>query len=192
MSEYPRENPEEFGPALAMEILGDIVPSHGNVRNFLEQVVLAPLNDAAQETAGEAAANNALEALGEMYEIGGSDLATGFRSVAGAEDAAGGERVLSQPAPGISQDPGAAAFFDVDNTLVQGASIFLFAVGLVERGFIGKRDLAGMIWKQLKFRVSGAENAADVARPASRPSNSSEATALTKWSGSRSRSSTTR
>ncbi|ALA66609.1 phosphoserine phosphatase [Corynebacterium lactis RW2-5] len=155
---------EDFNPTLAMDILNEIIPSHGNVRNFLEQVALAPLNDEAQEEAGAAAARNALEALGGMYEIGGTDLATGFRSVAGAEDAAGGERILSQPTPGIARDPGAAAFFDVDNTLVQGASIFLFAVGLVERGFISKRDLVGMIWKQLKFRVSGAENAADVAK----------------------------
>lgn len=160
MSEFSAVNRSPF----PIDILGDLASSQGNVRNFLEQVALAPLNDEAQEEAGAAAAANALEALGEVYDVGGEELATGFRSVAGAEDAAGGARVLSQPIPGVERDQGAAAFFDVDNTLVQGASIFLFAMGLVERGFIKKRDLAGMIWKQLKFRISGAENAADVAK----------------------------
>lgn len=160
MSEFSAVNRSPF----PIDMLGDLASSQGNVRNFLEQIVLAPLNDEAQEEAGTAAAANALEALGEVYDVGGEELATGFRSVAGAEDAAGGARVLSQPIPGVERDQGAAAFFDVDNTLVQGASIFLFAMGLVERGFIKKRDLAGMIWKQLKFRISGAENAADVAK----------------------------
>ena len=160
VSEFSADNRSPF----PIDMLGDLASSQGNVRNFLEQVVLAPLNDEAQEEAGAAAAANALEALGEVYDVGGEELATGFRSVAGAEDAAGGARVLSQPIPGVERDQGAAAFFDVDNTLVQGASIFLFAMGLVERGFIKKRDLAGMIWKQLKFRISGAENAADVAK----------------------------
>ncbi|WP_115598053.1 HAD family hydrolase [Corynebacterium amycolatum] len=160
VSEFSAVNRSPF----PIDMLGDLASSQGNVRNFLEQIVLAPLNDEAQEEAGTAAAANALEALGEVYDVGGEELATGFRSVAGAEDAAGGARVLSQPIPGVERDQGAAAFFDVDNTLVQGASIFLFAMGLVERGFIKKRDLAGMIWKQLKFRISGAENAADVAK----------------------------
>lgn len=154
----------DSGSPFPIDILSDLVASQGNVRNFLEQVALAPLNDEAQEEAGTAAAANALETLGKVYDVGGEELVTGFRSVAGAEDAAGGARILSDPAPGVERDQGTAAFFDVDNTLVQGASIFLFAMGLVERGFIGKRELAGMLWKQLKFRVSGAENATDVAK----------------------------
>ena len=60
-------------------------------------------------------------------------------------------------------DPEAAAFFDVDNTLVQGASILLLARGLAKHKFFTTRDVIGMAWTQIKFRVSGTENADDVA-----------------------------
>ena len=60
-------------------------------------------------------------------------------------------------------DPEAAAFFDVDNTLVQGASIILLARGLAKHKFFTTRDLAGMAWTQGKFRLSGKENPDDVA-----------------------------
>jgi len=33
----------------------------------------------------------------------------------------------------VPADPGAAAFFDVDNTMMQGASIYYFARGLAKR-----------------------------------------------------------
>ena len=56
-----------------------------------------------------------------------------------------------------------AAFFDVDNTLVQGASIILLARGLAKHKFFTTRDLVGMAWTQGKFRLSGKENADDVA-----------------------------
>lgn len=163
MSDFSADIGSPF-PIDPIDIFEDLVSSQGNVRNFLEQVVLAPLNEKAQEAAGAAAAANALEALGRVYDVEGKDLATGFRSVAGAQRAAGGARELSDPIPGVERDRGAAAFFDVDNTLVQGASIFLFATGLVERKFISRRDLIGMLWKQLKFRVSGTEDPDDVAQ----------------------------
>jgi HAD superfamily hydrolase (TIGR01490 family) len=54
-------------------------------------------------------------------------------------------------------DPGAAAFFDVDNTMMVGASIFHFARGLAARKFFTTSDLAGFAWQQLKFRVGGRE-----------------------------------
>ena len=158
------EHFDDIGTVVPADILKEIIPSHGNVRNFLEHVALAPLNDSAQRAAGDAAARNALSALSEMYQIADTDLVTGFRSVTGAEAAAGGARTLSQPDPAVDPDAGAAAFFDVDNTLIQGASIFLFALGLVEHGFVRRRDLVGMLWKQMKFRISGSENAADVAK----------------------------
>ena len=60
-------------------------------------------------------------------------------------------------------DPQAAAFFDVDNTLIQGASIILLARGLAKHKFFTAQDVAGMAWSQIKFRVSGKENAGDVA-----------------------------
>ena len=60
-------------------------------------------------------------------------------------------------------DPKVAAFFDVDNTLIQGASIILLARGLAKHKFFNARDLAGLAWSQAKFRISGQENADDVA-----------------------------
>lgn len=68
-----------------------------------------------------------------------------------------------RPAEPFVPDPRVAAFFDVDNTLIQGASIILLARGLAKHKFFTGRDLAGMAWTQLKFRVSGRENADDVA-----------------------------
>lgn len=51
----------------------------------------------------------------------------------------------------------AAAFFDVDNTMMVGASIFHFARGLAARKFFTTSDLAGFAWQQVKFRVGGRE-----------------------------------
>jgi HAD superfamily hydrolase (TIGR01490 family) len=51
----------------------------------------------------------------------------------------------------------AAAFFDVDNTMMVGASIFHFARGLAARKFFTTSDLVGFAWQQLKFRIGGRE-----------------------------------
>jgi HAD superfamily hydrolase (TIGR01490 family) len=55
-------------------------------------------------------------------------------------------------------DPAAAAFFDVDNTIMRGASIYHFARGLAARKFFSSRDLARFAWGQATFRVRGMEN----------------------------------
>jgi HAD superfamily hydrolase (TIGR01490 family) len=60
----------------------------------------------------------------------------------------------------VPPDPGAAAFFDVDNTMMQGASIYHFARGLAARDFFTWRDLAQFAWKQVVFRVKGVEDPA--------------------------------
>lgn len=60
-------------------------------------------------------------------------------------------------------DPAAAAFFDVDNTIMRGASIYHFARGLAARKFFRTRDLARFAWGQVSFRVSGMENAEHIA-----------------------------
>ena len=49
----------------------------------------------------------------------------------------------------------AAAFFDVDNTLVHGASIYWFARGLASRRFFNSRDLLRFAWQQARFRMQG-------------------------------------
>lgn len=53
-----------------------------------------------------------------------------------------------------------AAFFDVDNTMLQGASIYHFARGLAARDFFTWRDLAAFGWKQVAFRLRGIEDVA--------------------------------
>jgi len=59
-------------------------------------------------------------------------------------------------------DPAAAAFFDVDNTMMRGASIYYFARGLAARHFFSTRDLALFGWRQVKFRVGGRESHGDM------------------------------
>ncbi len=61
------------------------------------------------------------------------------------------------PAP-AQPDLTAAAFFDVDNTMMMGASIFHFARGLASRKYFTSSDLAGFAWQQVKFRVGGRES----------------------------------
>ncbi|WP_030477965.1 HAD family hydrolase [Lentzea albidocapillata] len=58
----------------------------------------------------------------------------------------------------VPPDLTAAAFFDVDNTMMMGASIFHFARGLAARKYFSSSDLAGFVWQQLKFRVGGRED----------------------------------
>ena len=55
----------------------------------------------------------------------------------------------------VAPDPGAAAFFDVDNTMMIGASIFHFAKGLAARDFFTWRDLARFTARQARLRLSG-------------------------------------
>ncbi len=67
------------------------------------------------------------------------------------------------PAPTPSPDPQAAAFFDVDNTMIRGASIYFFGKGMAGRGLVTTRDLLNFGWEQLRFRVRGTEDLATVA-----------------------------
>lgn len=48
-----------------------------------------------------------------------------------------------------------AAFFDVDNTIIRGASAFHIARGLKQRGYFRNRDLIRFGWEQLKYLVFG-------------------------------------
>ncbi len=60
-------------------------------------------------------------------------------------------------------DPTSAAFFDVDNTLMQGASIFHLARGLHRREFFTTREMLGAAWKQAYFRIAGIEDPEHIA-----------------------------
>ncbi|WP_433648911.1 HAD family hydrolase [Micromonospora zamorensis] len=65
-------------------------------------------------------------------------------------------------APAIAPDSTAAAFFDVDNTMMQGASIYWFARGLASRNYVTTSDLARFAWQQLRFRLLAREHAGDM------------------------------
>jgi HAD superfamily hydrolase (TIGR01490 family) len=54
-----------------------------------------------------------------------------------------------------SGDPTAAAFFDVDNTIVRGASIFHLARGLYRRDFLTMRDIIRFAVQQARFIALG-------------------------------------
>ena len=61
------------------------------------------------------------------------------------------------PFPVLGDDK-AAAFFDLDNTVMQGAAIFHFGRGLYKRKFFETRDLAKFAWQQAWFRLAGIED----------------------------------
>ncbi|WP_435830752.1 HAD family hydrolase [Polymorphospora rubra] len=61
-------------------------------------------------------------------------------------------------------DPAAAAFFDIDNTMMQGASIYWFARGLAARRYFTTGDLARFAWQQMRFRVLATEHAGDMSQ----------------------------
>ncbi len=69
------------------------------------------------------------------------------------------ETALTTPA-----DPAVAAFFDVDNTLMQGASIFHLARGMHRRKFFTTQEILQAAWKQAYFRIVGVEDPDHVAQ----------------------------
>ena len=87
-------------------------------------------------------------------------LAAGLASARAASAEPSPSLVTSTPA--VPPDPRAAAFFDVDNTIMRGASIFHLARGLYRHKFFTLRDVAGFAWQQLHFTLIG-ENLGHVA-----------------------------
>ena len=96
----------------------------------------------------------AAERLAQAAELADA----GRAGLAGAAAAA----VAAVDQPDITPDLGVGAFFDVDNTLMRGASIYYFARGLAARKMFGARDMAKMVAGQVLFRVRGAENAGHI------------------------------
>jgi HAD superfamily hydrolase (TIGR01490 family) len=82
--------------------------------------------------------------------------------VAGRASAEAAVAASQDGSPTAPSDLTAGAFFDVDNTMMMGASLFHFARGLAARKYLTAADLAGFAWQQVKFRIGGRENPADV------------------------------
>lgn len=84
----------------------------------------------------------------------------GDASAARAVQGLGAEPVVSA---GVPSDLTAAAFFDVDNTLVQGSSLVHFGRGLAARKYFQYSDVWKFMYAQAKFQLTGRENSDDVA-----------------------------
>ncbi|GAA3020407.1 HAD family hydrolase [Actinokineospora globicatena] len=80
-------------------------------------------------------------------------------ALAGEASAEAASVAIEQSDTPVPIDLTAAAFFDVDNTIMMGASIFHFARGLAARKFFSNSDLAKFALQQVMFRVGGKENA---------------------------------
>ena len=78
------------------------------------------------------------------------------RSVLAGEGSAAAAEV--EQSLSVPPDPSAAAFFDVDNTIMQGATLFYLARGLYKRKFFRTSDIARFAWQQAYFRLAGTEN----------------------------------
>jgi HAD superfamily hydrolase (TIGR01490 family) len=75
-------------------------------------------------------------------------VVAGKAAAAAAEAAAG---------VGVLPPSRAAAFFDLDNTVLRGAALFYLARGLYTRKYFGMRDIVRFGYQQVRFRL-GAED----------------------------------
>ncbi|MER5879944.1 MULTISPECIES: HAD family phosphatase [unclassified Streptomyces] len=89
--------------------------------------------------AGEASAEAARKSSQELEELAPPEAA-------------------EEPEFPVLGDDRAAAFFDLDNTVMQGAALFHFGRGLYKRKFFETRDLARFAWQQAWFRLAGVED----------------------------------
>ena len=68
---------------------------------------------------------------------------------------------MDEPTPAVvgapTEAPGTAAFFDLDNTIIRGASAFHLAVGLRRRGFFSSWDLVTFAFHQARYLVFGED-----------------------------------
>jgi HAD superfamily hydrolase (TIGR01490 family) len=87
------------------------------------------------------------------------NLLAGKHEVLAGWAAAELEAALTVPA-----DPTAAAFFDVDNTMMQGASLYWLARGLAARKYFTVSDLVRFGISQLRFRLLATEHSGHMSR----------------------------
>jgi HAD superfamily hydrolase (TIGR01490 family) len=77
------------------------------------------------------------------------------------------ERSITEGIASLAPDnagPGAAAFFDVDNTMIRGSSFAALAKGMADRDYFSTSEILEFTWKQLKYVLSGKENLEDIAQ----------------------------
>ncbi|WP_406184054.1 HAD family hydrolase [Streptomyces sp. NBC_01006] len=111
--------------------------------------------------AGEAsaeAARKTAQALDGIDADAGPPAESEEAAEQAAEQAAAEEAEPAEPEFPVAGDDLAAAFFDLDNTVMQGAAIFHFGRGLYKREFFHRRELARFAWQQAWFRLAGVED----------------------------------
>lgn len=64
----------------------------------------------------------------------------------------------------MALNPKRAAFFDVDNTLIRGSTLYFLASGMYKRGFFSKTDISRFVLANLRFRLTGKENKEEIKR----------------------------
>ena len=55
-----------------------------------------------------------------------------------------------------------AAFFDVDNTLIKGSTIFFLGRGMYQRGFFTKKEISAFILANVRYRMTGQEKPEEI------------------------------
>ncbi len=114
----------------------------------------------AQACAGEAGRRAPKTVMGQPASTGGAEEQAERPDSAGLTSDA--DAVAARAAP-VHAGTTSAAFFDLDNTLLRGASAFYLAQGLYRRRFFRLRDIVRLSWQQAKF-VAVGENLAQVSR----------------------------
>ncbi len=97
------------------------------------------------------------------------------KSAQSAQDASAPDTGADVEFP-VHGDDRAAAFFDLDNTVMQGAAIFHFGRGLYKRKFFETRDLARFAWQQAYSGWPGSRTRSTCRTPATPLCRSSRAT----------------
>lgn len=105
--------------------------------------------------AGEAAADAALAAAGRT---GSEDEQEGIADVVAAALADVDTDGPDDQPMAAPLNPHAAAFFDIDNTIMRGASIFELARGAYRRKLLSRGDIVGFAVDQLRFLAEGTED----------------------------------
>lgn len=106
----------------------------------------------AGEASAEAARKSSLEAQAAL------EAKQAKEAQKAAKAGKAGKETPAEPPFPVHGDDKAAAFFDLDNTVMQGAALFHFGRGLYKRKFFETRDLARFAWQQAWFRLAGIED----------------------------------
>ncbi|MEY4878519.1 MAG: hypothetical protein RIR72_934 [Actinomycetota bacterium] len=56
------------------------------------------------------------------------------------------------------------AFFDVDNTITRGSTLYFLGKGMYNRGFFTKRDIGAWVLANIRFRMTGTEKSEVISR----------------------------